>query len=123
MGRTKRLSDESEFEFGEEGEAFSEGEEAVEDDFESLFGEKGGEASLEAHRSAERLVSHLIEEHLLLLSGPPSSILIERVARVIDSEAPLSRKASRLAEIFLESDEVDELFAEDKILSELLSRL
>lgn len=76
-----------------------------------------------ARASAARLVELLVEKKALALHvAKPSAKLLEALARVLDWPGPVARRASKLSEALLDSDDVDELFVDDETLTEILKR-
>ncbi len=80
-------------------------------------------ASAAGRASAARLIELLVEKKALALhSKKPGSALLEKVGRILESPAPVKSRATRLSEIIVDSDDVDDLFIDDETLSELLKR-
>lgn len=80
-------------------------------------------ASAAGRASAARLLELLLEKKVLALHAKkPGNELIEKVARVLESPAALKARASRLSDVIVDSDDVDELFIDDETLIELLKR-
>ncbi len=80
-------------------------------------------ATAEGKASAARLLDLLVEKKALALHvAKASAPLIEAVAKALDWPGPVSRKATKLSDAIVESDEVDELFVDDETLAEILKR-
>jgi hypothetical protein len=73
--------------------------------------------------SAARLLDLLLEKKALQLhvkkAGPA---LIESVAKVLESPLALKARATKLSDVIVDSEDVDELFLDDETLIELLKR-
>lgn len=79
--------------------------------------------SAEGRESARRLIDLLVEKELLALYETGASAkLLESVARALEWPGPPSRQASMLSNALVESDDVDELFVDDEMLTEILKR-
>lgn len=74
--------------------------------------------------SAQKLIELLIEKKALQLQ-PKRSVgpeLVEAVGRTLEWPGPPGKKAERLSEILVDSDDVDELFVDDETLAEIVKR-
>lgn len=79
--------------------------------------------SAESKASALRLLTLLVEKKGLQLHvEKPSADLIEAVARVLDWPGPPARKATKMSEMVVDHDDVDDLFVDDDTLAEILKR-
>lgn len=80
-------------------------------------------ASAAGKASAKRLLDLLVEKGALQLrkqaAGPK---LIEGVAKILESPGSTSTRATRLSDLIVDSDDVDELFVDDDTLVEILKR-
>jgi hypothetical protein len=80
-------------------------------------------ASAAGRASAVRLVELLVEKKALALHvKKPGKELIEKVGQVLESPANVKARASRLSDVIVDSEDVDELFIDDETLIELLKR-
>ncbi|AKF11565.1 hypothetical protein [Sandaracinus amylolyticus] len=127
MPRSRKGDDELENETLEAGEGDDVAEPAVDvaadEDEEGEEAEEGVPASAAGRASAARLLELLVEKKALaLLAKKPGNELIEKVARVLESPAAVKARASRLSDVIVDSDDVDELFIDDETLIELLKR-
>lgn len=86
-------------------------------DFEDVPATAAGKAS------AARLVDLLVEKKVLQLHAKKAGAkLIEAVARVLESPLPVKLKSSKLTDVIVDSDDVDELFIDDDTMIELIKR-
>ncbi|UJR84931.1 Hypothetical protein I5071_70100 [Sandaracinus amylolyticus] len=127
MPRSRKGDDEVENEALEAGEGDELAEPALdaaaEEEEEGEEAEEGVPASAAGRASAARLLELLVEKKALaLLAKKPGNELIEKVARVLESPAAVKARASRLSDVIVDSDDVDELFIDDETLIELLKR-
>lgn len=80
-------------------------------------------ATAEGKASALRLIDLLVEKKALALHvEKPSTALIEAVARALEWPGPVNRRANKLSDAIVDSDDVDELFVDDDTLGEILKR-
>lgn len=80
-------------------------------------------ATAEGKASAARLIDLLVEKKALALHVPkPSAALIESVARALEWPGPIGKRANKLSDAIVDSDDVDELFVDDETLGEILKR-
>ena len=80
-------------------------------------------ATAEGKASALRLIDLLVEKKALALHvAKPSTALIEAVARALEWPGPVNRRANKLSDAIVDSDDVDELFVDDDTLGEILKR-
>lgn len=80
-------------------------------------------ATAEGKASAARLLDLLLEKKALALHvAKPSAKLIEVVAQAIEWPGPVNKRASKLSDAIVDSDDVDELFVDDETLGEILKR-
>lgn len=80
-------------------------------------------ATAEGKASAVRLIELLLEKKALALHvAKPSTSLIEAVARALEWPGPVNRRANKLSDAIVDSDDVDELFVDDDTLGEILKR-
>lgn len=127
MPRSRKSDDELENEDLEtsDGDELAEPEHdlAADDEDGDDLDEEEAPASAAGRASAARLLELLLEKKVLALHAKkPGNELIEKVARVLESPAALKARASRLSDVIVDSDDVDELFIDDETLIELLKR-
>lgn len=80
-------------------------------------------ATAEGKASAARLIDLLVEKKgLALLVAKPSPKLIDTVARALEWPGPIAKRASKLSDAIVDSDDVDDLFVDDDTLAEILKR-
>ncbi|MBX7197689.1 MAG: hypothetical protein K1X94_36925 [Sandaracinaceae bacterium] len=80
-------------------------------------------ATAEGKASAGRLIELLVEKKALALHvAKPSPSLIDAVARALEWPGPVNKRASKLSDAIVDSDDVDELFVDDDTLGEILKR-
>lgn len=80
-------------------------------------------ATAEGKASAARLIDLLVEKKGLALHvAKPSPKLIDAVARALEWPGPINKRASRLSDAIVDSDDVDELFVDDDTLEQILKR-
>lgn len=80
-------------------------------------------ATAEGKASAARLLDLLVEKKgLALHSAKPSPKLIDAVARALEWPGPINKRASKLSDAIVDSDDVDELFVDDDTLEQILKR-
>ncbi len=80
-------------------------------------------ATAEGKASALRLIDLLLEKKALALHvAKPSTGLIEAVARALEWPGPVNRRANKLSDAIVDSEDVDELFVDDDTLGEILKR-
>ena len=80
-------------------------------------------ATAEGKASAARLIDLLVEKKALALHvAKPTAKLIEAVARALEWPGPVPRRAGKLSDAIVDSDDVDELFVDDETLGEILKR-
>ena len=71
-------------------------------------------ATAEGKASAIRLIDLLLEKKALALHvAKPSTALVEAVARALEWPGPVNRRANKLSDAIVDSDDVDELFVDD----------
>ena len=80
-------------------------------------------ATAEGKASAARLLDLLVEKKgLALHAAKPSPKLIDAVARALEWPGPINKRASKLSDAIVDSDDVDELFVDDDTLEQILKR-
>jgi hypothetical protein len=80
-------------------------------------------ATPEGKASAARLLDLLVEKKALALHvAKPSPKLIDTVARALEWPGPTSKRASKLSDAIVDSEDVDELFVDDDTLEQILKR-
>lgn len=80
-------------------------------------------ATAEGKASAARLLDLLVEKKGLALHAPkPSPKLIDAVARALEWPGPIGKRASKLSDAIVDSEDVDELFVDDDTLEQILKR-
>jgi hypothetical protein len=80
-------------------------------------------ASAAGKASAARLLHLLVENKALALHvKKPGAKLIERVARILESPLPPKARATKLSDVIVDSEDVDDFFLDDDTLVELLKR-
>lgn len=82
-------------------------------------------ASAAGKASALRLVEMLVEKEALALSPKvkkPGAPLIEAIAKVLEAPGSLSGRATKLSDVIVDSEDVDDLFIGDDVLAEILKR-
>jgi hypothetical protein len=80
-------------------------------------------ATAEGKASAARLLDLLVEKKGLALHVPkPTPKLIDTVARALEWPGPIGKRANKLSEAIVDSEDVDELFVDDDTLEQILKR-
>lgn len=80
-------------------------------------------ATAEGKASAARLLDLLVEKKGLALHvAKPSPKLIDAVARALEWPGPINKRASKLSDAIVDSEDVDELFVDDDTLEQILKR-
>jgi hypothetical protein len=96
------------------------------DDLEDEADDEGLEevqATAEGKASAARLLDLLVEKKALALHvAKPSPKLIDAVARALEWPGPTGKRASKLSDAIVDSEDVDELFVDDDTLEQILKR-